>query len=79
MSYTDTGSSIYLKPPPTLCLLFNLFNNLSPDSVNKNPENMINCKYYNIDDIQKIKTKLDPLSFSLFHLNICSLEDFIRF
>ena len=31
-----------------------------------------NCKYYDTDDIQKIKSK--PNSLSLFHLNTCSLK-----
>ena len=53
----NTVSAINLKPPPNFSLLFNQFNDLSPDSINKNPENMTNCKYYDIDDIQKIKTK----------------------
>ena len=62
----NTGSSINLKPPQNISLLFNQFNDLSSDSINKNPENMNNCKYYDIDDIQKIKTKVNSLSFSLY-------------
>ena len=52
----NTGSPKNLKPSPNLSLLINQFNDLSSDSINKNPENTINCKYYDIDDIQKIKT-----------------------
>ena len=62
-SNTNTGSSIDLKPPPNLSLLINQSNDLSSDSVNKNPENMMNnCKYYDIDNIQKIKSKPDYLT-----------------
>ena len=72
----STGSSINLKLPPNLGLLFNQFNDLSSDSINKNPENMkINCKYYDIDNIQRIKSK--PNSVFLFYLNdlnACSLN-----
>ena len=69
----NSGSSINLEPPPNLSLLFNQFNDLSSDSINKNPENMMtNCKYYDIDDIQTIKSK--PNSLSLFHLNACFLS-----
>ena len=69
----NTGSSINLKPPPNLSLLFNQLNDLSSDSINKNPENiMTNCNYYDIDDIQKIKSK--PKSLSLFHLNAYSFN-----
>ena len=44
-SNANTGSSINLKPPSNLSLLFNQFNDLSSDSINKNPKNMMtNCK-----------------------------------
>ena len=62
-SNANIGNSINLEPPPNLSLLFNQFNDLSSDSINKNPENlMTNCKYYDIDDIQKIKSKPNYLS-----------------
>ena len=35
---------------------------------------MTNCKYYDIDDIQKIKSKPNSVSLPLFHLNACSLN-----
>ena len=74
-SYANTGSSINLKPPSNLSLLFNQFNDLSSDSINKNPKNMMtNCKQYDIDDIQKIKSKPNSLSLSLFHLIASSLN-----
>ena len=61
-SNVNPGSSINLKPPPNLSLLFSQFNDLSSDSINKNLENvMTNCKYYDIDDIQKIKSKPNSL------------------
>ena len=72
-----TGSSINQKPRPNFSLLFNQFNDLSSDSINKNPENMTSCKNYDINDIQKIKTKPNSLSvcLSLFHPNTCSLKN----
>ena len=39
---TNTGSSINLKPPPNLSLLFKQLNDLSSDSINKTPENITN-------------------------------------
>ena len=59
---TNTGSSINLKPFPNFSLFFKQFSDLLSDSINKNPENLTNCKYYDIDDIQTIKTKLNTLS-----------------
>ena len=72
----NTGSSINLKLNSNLSLLFNQFNDLSSDSINKNPENMANCRYYDIDDIEKIITK--PIFLSLFHLNTCSLNKYFN-
>ena len=71
----NTGSSINLEPHPNLSLLFKQFHDLSSHLINKNPENMMtNCKYYDIDDIQKIKSKPNSVSLPLFHLNACSLN-----
>ena len=70
---TNIGSSINLKPLPNVSLLFNQFNDLSSDLIIKDPKNMTNCKYYDIDEIQKIKTKPNSLS-PLFHLNAFSLN-----
>ena len=69
---TNTSCSLYLKPPPNLTLLFNQFNDLSSDLINKNPENMTNCKNYDNDDTQKIRT--ETISFSLYHLNTSSVN-----
>ena len=33
-----------------------------------------NCTYYDIDDIQKVKSEPNSLSLSLFYLNTCSLN-----
>ena len=64
ISKANGGTSINLKPPPNLSLLFNQFNDLLSDSINKNPENMMtNCKYYGIDDIKKFQSK-----FSLYSI-----------
>ena len=65
------NSILTLNPPPNLKLLFNQFNELTAESNKKNPENLINCKNIDIDEIQKMKT--EPNSLSLFHINSCSL------
>ena len=61
-----------LNPPPNLKLLFNQFNELTAESNKKNPENFINCRNLDIDEIQKMK--IEPNSLSLFHINSCSLN-----
>ena len=61
-----------LNPPPNLILLFNQFNELTAESNKKKPENFINCKNLDIEEIQKMK--IEPNSLSLFHINSCSLN-----
>ena len=53
--------------------LFNKFNSFSSQQ-NKDTEN-INCKYYNIEEIQSLNSlnHKDALKTSLFHINTCSL------
>lgn len=42
---------------------------------NINPENFVNCKYCNIDEIKNVKTCKDKKSLFLFHLNMYSLPN----
>ena len=42
---------LILNPPPDLKLLFNQFNELTAESNKKNPENFINCRNRDIDEI----------------------------
>ena len=48
------NSSIHLTPPPNLALLINQFNNTSPEQ-NVDPENVVNSRYFDIDEIQALK------------------------
>ena len=52
----STKTRLVLKPQENLTNLFNEFNNLSSDQ-NNNSGNIINCKYYDIDEIQTLQTK----------------------
>ena len=40
---------------------------------NNSPENLVNCKYYDISQVKNLKTCDDNKSLSLFHLNTRSL------
>ena len=64
------SSSIRLTPPPNLALLINQFNNTSPEQ-NVDPENVVNSRYFDIDEMQALKLhdKKTP-----FHINTCSLN-----
>ena len=69
----NLNSSLLLKPLPNLALLFNQFNNAIPEN-RSDPENVIQSKYYDIDELQKLKTPNKENSLSLFHINSSSLN-----
>ena len=46
-SDNDKESFLSLKPPYDLALLYNSFNNTSPEK-NNDPENVVNSKFYDI-------------------------------
>ena len=69
----DDSSTLILKPPPNLSLLFNQLNNACPDE-NKDPENLVNCRYYDIAELQKLRLPNKNNALSLFHINTCSLN-----
>ena len=50
----NNESYLSLKPPEKLKLLVNQFNNASPVD-NNDPENVVQSKYYNIDELQNMK------------------------
>ena len=74
--YIDQGNSsnLVLKPPLNLNSLFNQFNTSSQIHDFKDPENVVNCKYYNLEEVQTIKIPNKKNSLSLFHINACSLS-----
>ena len=66
-----------LHPPPNLSSLYNHFNNISNDT-NKDPENVANCKYYEIEELSRLFSETpNDNSLKLFHLNISSLPKHI--
>ena len=69
----NNKSSLLLKPSENLKLLVNQFNNASPED-NTDPENVLQSKYYDTDELQnmEIPNKVKPLA--LFHINACSLN-----
>ena len=62
-----------LKPLKDLALLYNQFNNTSPEK-NNDPKNVVNSKYYDIDQISTLKFPNKQKSLALFHVNACSLN-----
>ena len=69
----STNTCLVLKPQENLTNLFNEFNNLFSDQ-NNNSENIINCKDYDIDEIQTTNKLNNKCILSPFHINSCSLS-----
>ena len=67
----STNTCSTLKPPKNLSNLFNEFNNFSSQQ-NKNTENIMNCKYYDIEEIQS-RNNLNHKN-ALSYINTCSLS-----
>ena len=70
---SNKNSSVLLKPPPNLELLSNQFNNSCPEQQN-DPENVVNSRYFDIDQIQSLKFSQKEKFLSLLHFNACSLN-----
>ena len=66
------NSSVLLKPPTNLAVLFNQFNNSSPEQ-QIDSENVVNSRYFYIDQIQSFKSHRKEKCLSFFHINACSL------
>ena len=54
-------------------LIFNQCNNSPQTHDFKDPENVVKCKYCNLEEVQTIAIPNKKSSLSLFHINICSL------
>ena len=66
-------SNLVLKPP-CLSSLFNQFHNLPQTHDHKDPENVVRCKYYDLEEVQSMKIPNKNSCLSLFHINTCSLN-----
>ena len=73
----DNGSefdNLLLKPPLSLNSLFNQFNNIPQTHDQKDPESVVRCKYYDLEEVQSMKIPNKNSCFSPFHINTCSLN-----
>ena len=70
---SNKNSSVLLKAPPNLALLFNQFNNSLPEQ-QIDPENVMNSRYFDIDQMQSLTSTKKEKSLSFFHINACSLK-----
>ena len=63
-----------MKPAENLKLLVNQFNNNDSPEDNTDPENVVQSKYYGIDELQTMKLSNKDKSLALIHINACSLN-----
>ena len=69
----NNESSLLLKPSENLKFLVNQINNASPRD-NTDPENVVQSKYYDIDELLTMKIPNIDKLLALFHKNACSLN-----
>ena len=69
----NNNSYLLLNPSPKLTNLVNHLNNKTIDN-NNVADNFIHSKYFDIDEIQKLKIPNKEKCLSLFHINVCSLS-----
>ena len=67
-------NNLVLKPPPSLSSLFNQFNTIPQTNDHKDPENVVKCKYYDLEEVQSMKIPNKNSCLSLFHINTYSLK-----
>ena len=68
----NESNNVVLNPPPSLCSLFNQFNNSSQTHENKDP--VVRWKYYDLKEIQSMEISNKNSCLSLIHINTCYLN-----
>ena len=53
--------------------LFNLFNNITENHTNRDPDNVVKCRFYDIEKIQTLNVPNKSKSLSIIHINKCFL------
>ena len=69
----NSASTLVLKQPANLSQLFNQFNNITENHTNRDPDNVMKCRYFDIEEIQTLKIPNKRKSLSMFHINECFL------
>ena len=63
-----------MKHPANLSQLFNQSNNITGNHTNRDPDNVVKCRYYDIEEIQTVNIPNKSKSLSIFDINACSLS-----
>ena len=67
-------NDLVIKPPPSLTSLFNQFNNIPQIHDHKDPESVVRCKYYDLEEVQSMNIRNRNNCLSLFYFDTCSLN-----
>ena len=67
-------NNLVLKPPLSLSSLFNQFDNIPQTHDHRDTENVVRCKYFDVEEVQSTKIPNKNSFISLFHTNTCSLN-----
>ena len=67
-------NNLVLKPPLSLSSLFNQFDNIPQTHDHRDTENVVRCKYFDVEEVQSTKIPNKNSFLSLFHTNTCSLN-----
>ena len=70
---SNKKGSVVLKLRPDFALLFDQFNNSSWEQ-QIDPENVVNSRYFDIDQTESLKFPQKEKFLSFFHINACSLN-----
>ena len=65
--------TLVLNKPANLGQLFNQFNNITESHTNRDPHNVVKCRYYDIEEIQTLNIPNKSKSLSMFPMNTYSL------
>ena len=53
----NSTSTLVLKQPANLSQLFNQFNNITENHAKKYPDNVVKCRFYDIEEIQTLNIR----------------------
>ena len=70
----NSTSTLVFKQPANLSQLFNQFSNITKNHTNRDPDNVVKCRYYDIEEIQTLNIPNKSKSLSVFDVNTCSLS-----
>ena len=69
----NNTSTLVLKLPANLSQLFNQLNNITENHTNRDPDNVVKCRYYDIEEIQTLNIPNKSKSLSIYLISTHAL------